>query len=356
MDLGLFQALRGKERSWYKKGSSQKWTKDFEFLVLCGRRPYQTQEEWEQHGLDNNYDERNSTSLANSKDKKERSWYTKGCGEGWLNDFEFSALSKKSPYQTQEEWEQHGLDNNYNERNPKSLSKSKIKAERSWYGRGRYKEWVQKFEFSALSKKSPYQTQEEWEQHGLDNNYDERNITGLQVSKIKAERSWYNKGVSESWIQKFEFQKKLSNLQTFEEWEQHGLDNNYDERNSTSLLDSKDKKENSWYRKGSREGWLQKFEFQRERERYPSELKDIHGLVKIVSNIMEERGLSVLPGQHVLSRLGYNRVANAIQVYHGGFPAFREYLNNLNGIPSESEQLEGLLRDYVDEDGGEKDE
>lgn len=57
---------------------------------------------------------------------------------------------------TYEEWEGYGTERKYNERNPLSLEESNNKEERSWYGRGKRKSWINKFKFKMLKKPSGY--------------------------------------------------------------------------------------------------------------------------------------------------------------------------------------------------------
>jgi len=65
--------------------------------------------------------------------------------------------------------------------------------------------------------------------------------------------------------------------------------------------------------------------------------------------IMDEQGLDQFPGQKQLYALGRSDIANAIRRYHGGLTHFRKLLAERNGSPSEKEQLEGILRAYVEE-------
>ncbi|MAE49670.1 hypothetical protein CMI48_02465 [Candidatus Pacearchaeota archaeon] len=57
-------------------------------------------------------------------------------------------MSKRTPWQTEEQWIQHGLDHCYNESNPSSLEKSKNKTERSWYSKGQREKWINKLNFN----------------------------------------------------------------------------------------------------------------------------------------------------------------------------------------------------------------
>ncbi len=79
--------------------------------------------------------------------------------------------------------------------------------------------------------------------------------------------------------------------------------------------------------------------------------KDTVFTEKEAIRFMEEYGYTILPSQKVLYSKGRVGLAMAIKKYHGGFPTFREKLREHLGQPSEKDQLENMLKDYV---GGEK--
>jgi hypothetical protein len=54
-----------------------------------------------------------------------------------------------------------------------------------------------------------------------------------------------------------------------------------------------------------------------------------------------------LPSQYVLQDYGYGSMGHAIQMYHGGLPAFRELLAKAQGQPTQKQRLERLLHNYV---------
>ena len=193
------------ERSWYQKGNLKKWAKNFPFTREKERYGWQTEEQWKQYGLERGYDERNPKSLEESKDKEERSWYQKGNLKKWAKDFSFQRIAK---WKTEEQWKQYGLERGYDERNPQSLVKSKDKDERSWYAKGKGKKWVKNFPFSRKIERYGWQTEEQWKQYGLQSNYDQRNPKSLVKSKDKEERRWYNKGNLKKWVKDFPFQRK----------------------------------------------------------------------------------------------------------------------------------------------------
>lgn len=241
---------------------------------------------WRDYGLQRQFEEINSSRIKKSKNKRERCWYNKGQKEGWLKRFGFKREREKSQFDNFEKWKKYGLEHNYNERSPRSLIKSEDKKERSWYNRGYYKKWLRGFSFIRV-----------------------KNFT----------------------------------FNNFKEWQKYGLDNNFDKRNSTSLAESKDKSERSWYRSGTSKKWLRDFEF-----------KIVVGLwdsldytIKQSIRFIRENKLKELPSDKVIDKLGYSQLGNAISRYHGGFPAFRERLREYLGQPSQENQLESLLEDYV---------
>jgi len=77
--------------------------------------------------------------------------------------------------------------------------------------------------------------------------------------------------------------------------------------------------------------------------------KDAHYTVEQAQTMLQEHNLTVLPSEDTMKKLGYSGLRDAIKTYHGGFPAFRRVLAERNGSPSEKEQLEGILRAYVEE-------
>ena len=108
-------------------------------------------EEWRDHGIERGYDQKNPSSISGSENREERSWYYKGRREKWLNKFKFNREILISPYKTFEEWRDHGIERGYDQKNPISLIRSENKEERSWYGKGVTKGWCNKFNFQRLS-------------------------------------------------------------------------------------------------------------------------------------------------------------------------------------------------------------
>ena len=311
-------------------------------------------ESWKEYGLNNSYNEKNPKSLIRSKNKTERSWYVKGQKKGWLENFGFK---KKFLYTFKdfsfEEWRKYGLDHGYYERNPSSLSKSKNKMERSWYGKGIREKWLGKFEFKRkYSDCSDWQTCEDWKEYGLTHMYNERNPFSLSESKNKEERSWYTKGQRRGWLENFGFKKiRLYNLfNNFKEWKQYGIDKEFNERNRTSLQNSKNKEERSWYQKGQKNKWLKDFEFKA--KLVIGRWYNLEQILEEAAKIVKDNNLKEFPSSRKLKKIGRFDLANAISMYHNGFPAFREKLREYLGLPSEKNQLESLLESYVS--GGEQ--
>jgi len=106
--------------------------------------------EWNKHGLDKGYNNRSHSSLARSENKEERSWYVNGMKKRWVKSFKFIRKYSDIIWQDFEEWNKHGLDKGYNNRNPTSLARSENKEERSWYVKGARKKWFKKFDFARL--------------------------------------------------------------------------------------------------------------------------------------------------------------------------------------------------------------
>jgi len=77
--------------------------------------------------------------------------------------------------------------------------------------------------------------------------------------------------------------------------------------------------------------------------------KDLEYTLEEARKIMIEHEFSELPSDKALRLLKYHGLSNAINTYHGGFPAFRKLLAERGVGTSEKEQLEGILRAYVEE-------
>jgi len=67
--------------------------------------------------------------------------------------------------------------------------------------------------------------------------------------------------------------------------------------------------------------------------------------------LMEEHNFENLPTREKMGELGYSSLGAAISRYHGGFHAFRGFIDEGRGVQSRREQLENLFDEYLD-DGG----
>lgn len=121
---------------------------------MVGRTvPWQDFESWKQHGIDHKYDERNPRSLAYSKNKQERSLYSKGYLEDWIEGFEFERLTLHGQFSSFDQWKEFGTNHKYNRKNPSTLANSENRLQRCWYHKGHREGWVKKFEFERLFKR-----------------------------------------------------------------------------------------------------------------------------------------------------------------------------------------------------------
>ncbi|MEK6878120.1 MAG: hypothetical protein AABY22_00850, partial [Nanoarchaeota archaeon] len=77
--------------------------------------------------------------------------------------------------------------------------------------------------------------------------------------------------------------------------------------------------------------------------------KSLDFVIEEAKKIMKIEGWSEFPGEKSLSK-NYSSIAHAISKYHGGFPAFRQLLNERLGIQSGESQLEDIIDEYI---GGE---
>lgn len=146
-----------RENSWYKKGAREKWIKYFNFNPRIEKSPEVIKElddlnKWLEYGYKNNYHHRTCTQIRSSENIIERSWLTKGTINKWLKDFIFKTNSIKEIRELKNcgEWSRFGIDNGYDQRSPKSLSKSEDKIESSWYRKGARNNWLNQFNFKRL--------------------------------------------------------------------------------------------------------------------------------------------------------------------------------------------------------------
>ena len=194
---------------------------------------WKREEEWRQHGFDKGYEERNPSSLSESGDKEERSWYNRGNGMAWIQRFDFRGRIswgriggkrprrrniKKIEWREFEDWQKWGINEGYVNCNSNSLKDSENRMERSWYGRGAYKDWLKNFGFENkrrrlnwLREGLPWQTEEEWQAYGFDKQYNERNSESLRLSENQLEKSWYNRGQNQKWLKYFSFRRIQEN-------------------------------------------------------------------------------------------------------------------------------------------------
>lgn len=257
-------------------------------------------------------------------------------------------MKNKSKWLDYESWREYGLNKGYDNRNSTSLKKSKNKVERGWYNHGHYKKWLKNFEFNPIrDKKFSFSNFKEWEQYGINNGLNKKYQNEILKSKNKNYRSWCKKGSKSGWIRKFEFQENPNKVlwQDYESWNNYGLEHRFNERSIISLRDSKDNIEKSWYSKGQREGWSKKFRFKNPREIW----KDLEYVIEQTKKIMQENSYEDAPTKDQLIESGHSKLAYAISRHHNGFPAFREKLREYMGMPilNEDSQLESLLEDYV---------
>ncbi len=200
-------------------------------------------------------------------------------------------------------------------------------------------------------KKAYWQKYEEWRKHGLNNNYDEINPAIIKKNKNKLKRSWYERGQKKHWLDKFKFkklkEKSFVYFKYFEEWKDYGLKNGFDERNPKSLEESKNKKERSWYENGLKQKWSENFEFKRKRMKKGIWRNLEFALEKGAEFLEKHIEYNELPSGRILVKIGYGSFIRAIEKYHSGILTFRKKLRKYLGQPSENKILENLLEEYV---------
>jgi hypothetical protein len=202
--------------------------------------------------------------------------------------------------------------------------------------------------------KVPWQTFEKWNNYGLENRYDEINPNIIKRSKKKIERSWYAKGIREGWTKTFKFAKikNYSIWKTKKCWKSFGLRKKYDQKAPKELQKSKEKIERSWLQVGYVNDGAYDFNFYRDKARSGT-WKSIEFVLGETKRFLSRYNLSDLPSRTIIEKLGHSSLGYAISKYHGGFRVFREKLNEcLRG--EADNKLESFLEDYVS--GGSEDE
>ncbi|MAH51607.1 hypothetical protein CMI37_37670 [Candidatus Pacearchaeota archaeon] len=340
----FYKSENKKERSWFGRGKRTGWASNFKFTRKNQACKWKTKEEWAKHGLENGFNERNPSSLLNSDDKKEKQWYSRGNTMRWLKEFEFERNWQLTPWQNFDDWQQYGIENGYDERNSYSILDSENEVEQSWYRRGNRMKWLKDFEFSQSVL---WKTEEEWNQYGLEQKFNETNPDTLSKGEDKLKKRWYKRGVYKEWLKDFDFRKKNEDTpwQNFEEWEHHGREQGYEERSPISLIKSEDSNEKSWYQRGAYKKWTKDFPF----TKIVGKWQELDYTLGYALQIINENELENLPTAQVLKELNQQILTYAICKYHGGFPVFRDQLRKYMGntIETDSDKLESLLDKYT---------
>ncbi|MEK6878123.1 MAG: hypothetical protein AABY22_00865 [Nanoarchaeota archaeon] len=87
--------------------------------------------------------------------------------------------------------------------------------------------------------------------------------------------------------------------------------------------------------------------FGEKQKRIPDGLwQDLDFTLERATEVMHKYNFDKFPGEYKLRKLGLYPLFTAINRYHGGFPRFREILNERLGISSEQNKLENLLDSY----------
>ncbi|MBI2499170.1 hypothetical protein HYV88_02920 [Candidatus Woesearchaeota archaeon] len=206
-------------------------------------------------------------------------------------------------------------------------------------------------------ERSPWPNFESWKAYGVERGYELSNPENVKKGN-KEERSWYNKGSKKRWILKFDFNRMRldGKWEEFQEWERYGLEREFNKRNLNSLRNSENAEERSWYCKGNKKKWFPKFEFaglkRKKRSVKSGQWKDLQFALQQAKLFLEKHPeYEELPRARIMYRLGVFTLGHAIYTYHGGFPVFRQLLNEYMGRTSVIDQP-SLLEQYI---GGEND-
>lgn len=233
--------------------------------------PWKDFESWKRYGVEKGFEKYHPTKLGKSENEEERRWYKKGEHEKWNKGFLFSRKKVEGIFDSCKDWKEHGLSHGYDLRTPSSLENSSDQIERAWYSKGYRYKWLADF---SMNRKPNHGGQfasfEEWQKFGIEQGFDQRNSTGLQESFDSQERAWYCRGSNQRWLKrfKFKFKRNKDGFGSLEEWMSWGMEHDLENRSPTSIAYSGKKEERAWYKYGSRRRWIDNFEFSREIRRF----------------------------------------------------------------------------------------
>ena len=263
----------------------------------------------------------------------------------------------RSGWKTEGEWTQFGLDNGYDERNPKSLSKSEKSEERSWMFKGRKQKWVKNFDFDRKEKPKGYwrdwdnverELREIIEENGGD--FPTQTILNNIGRKIIAFSIYKYHGGTNSVREKMGYKINIKSKDYWEDWdnverelreviEENGGDfpnNNRLREMSKSSLSSAITKHGGVNVVRERMGYISS-------KKPKGYWQDWSNVEKELREVIEENG-GDFPNQTKLSKMGKSSLVVAI-TKHGGVNVVRERM----GFVEEPEHvmLEGIIDSYV---------
>jgi hypothetical protein len=77
--------------------------------------------------------------------------------------------------------------------------------------------------------------------------------------------------------------------------------------------------------------------------------KSLENTIYESKKVMEEQGVDILPSANKLKEIGHSSLSDAITLYHGGLPNFREIMHQELGIKSNKEHLTEVWKKYISE-------
>lgn len=81
--------------------------------------------------------------------------------------------------------------------------------------------------------------------------------------------------------------------------------------------------------------------------RDPNTWKNLEYALQEAQSVLQRHNLQALPSHEKLIALGHSSLTRAIGKYHGGYTTFRRALHQRLGLPTEKEQLEKILDEYL---------
>ena len=163
---------------------------------------------WHNYGIENSFNEYMVTAIVTGDDKKARSLLTWGKRNEWAFPF-VEKVTRAGKWPNSKIWKKHGIENFFNEYMVTAIVTGGDKKARSWFVWGKGNGWDFPFE-TQISPNERWPTEEKWRDYGIENAIYQFPSENLVTSNPNREfRSWYRVGNEKKWTGDFSFIRKL---------------------------------------------------------------------------------------------------------------------------------------------------